>query len=156
MRIRQKTAVAVLAAAATVLGAPAFATAASTSTPGRQFLSDSAPVATASARFEVAALGWVGNPRVTNSEAVAAARPLVSALKTYEKELRSQRWPRKAATGIVSLATDCGRVVTDLALLRSVDLAKTALWEAPLLRDDVTMTAAANVVRRALGLPPYA
>ena len=82
------------ATAPLVIAMPDAATAsdrtAAISSAAHQYLVDSAPVDTASAAFQSTAISWMGNPNVTGSEAEAAARPLISALVTFQDKLESQ------------------------------------------------------------------
>ena len=84
------------ATAPLVVAMPGAATAsdrtASISSAAHQYLVDSAPVATVSAIFQSAVLSWMGSTNVAGPEAEAAARPLISALVTFQDKLGSQTW----------------------------------------------------------------
>ena len=122
----------------------------------RQYLADSAPLDTVSARFQVTAMSWIDNPTVTNAEAGVAARPLIFALEIFKDKLESQKWPTSAHGDIAAMVTTLDQLVTDLRALSHDDLTKTSSWEGPLLHDDLATTAATNRVRRDFGLPPLA
>lgn len=122
----------------------------------RQYLADSTPVEAASAHFEATALSWVGGSAVTHAEAASAARPLISALEAMHTKLGTQRWPSSTRHDVTVLATAASGLVSDLRALSRADLAKTSSWEGPLLHGDLLITAAANKVRRDLGLPRLA
>ncbi len=146
------------ATAPLVIAMPDAATAsdrpAGISSSAHQYLVDSAPVGTASAAFQSTAISWMGNPNVTGPEAEAAARPLISALVTFQDKLESQTWPTGARDDIRALASAFNGLLGDLRALSHDDIADTSSWEGPFLSEDVSTTAAANKVRHDLGLPP--
>ncbi len=84
-----------------------------------QYLVDSAPVDRASTAFQSTVISWMGNPNVTGPQAEATARPLISALVTFQDQLRARPGPRARGTIFVRsrppstgyLAT-CGRSPT--------------------------------------------
>jgi uncharacterized protein YkwD len=117
-----------------------------------QYLVDSAPVDTASAAFQSTVLSWMGNPKVSGSEAGSAARPLISALMAFQNRLEVQT--AGARDDVRALATAFNALISDLRALSHDDIADTSSWEGPLLRQDVSTTAATNKVRHDLGLPP--
>ena len=119
-----------------------------------QYLVDSAPVDTASAAFQSTVLSWMGNPKVSGSEAGSAARPLISALMAFQNRLEVQTWPAGARDDVRALATAFNGLISDLRALSHDDIADTSSWEGPLLKEDVSTTAATNKVRHDLGLPP--
>jgi hypothetical protein len=133
--------------------AGASARTASTSSAARQYLVDCAPVDKASAAFQSTAISWMGNPSVTGPEAGSAARPLISALVTFQKQLENQNWPTGARKDIRALVSAFNGLVGDLRALSHDDIADTSSWEGPLLSEDVSTTAATNKVRHDLGLP---
>jgi hypothetical protein len=144
-----------------VVGAGASATASASPKPAsakrtaaEQFVRDSAPVEKASARFEAKAMSWFEDPSLTNAQAESAARPMVTALELFRRELGAQRWPAGTNHDISNFASACGTLVRDLKALSHDDMAKSSSWEGPLLHDDLATTAAANKVRRDLGLRP--
>jgi hypothetical protein len=96
----------------------------------------------------------MGNPKMTGSEAEAAARPLISALVTFQNKLESQTWPTDARDDIRALVSAFNGLLGDLRALSHDDIADTSSWEGPFLSDDVSTTAATNKVRHDLGLPP--
>jgi hypothetical protein len=148
--------------AALTLTATAFASAAGASTApsagkesasARQYLSDSTSVDAVSARFQGVATTWIGDSAVTNAQAVKAAKPLVSALGTFERQLQSQKWPSSAKHDVSALVSSFAGLSKDLQALAHDNLAQTSSWEGPLLHDDLVTTAATNKVRHDLGLP---
>jgi hypothetical protein len=148
-------------AAVAVVGAGAAGTASASPKPvgakssaAEQFLRDSTPVEKASARFEAKAMSWFEDPSLTNAQAESAARPMVTALELFRRELVSQRWPAGTNHDISNFAAACGALVKDLRALSHDDMAKSSSWEGPLLHDDLVTTAAANKVRHDLGLRP--
>jgi hypothetical protein len=146
------------ATAAVMIAAPATAGASSrtaaTSSAAHQYLVDSAPVGTASTAFQSIVIAWMGNPKVTGAEAESAARPLISALVSFQNELKSQTWPADAQDDIRALVVAFNGLLGDLRGLSRDDIADTSSWEGPFLREDVSTTAATNKVRHDLGLPP--
>jgi hypothetical protein len=134
--------------------AGASARTASISSAAHQYLVDCAPVDTASAAFQSTAMSWMGNPSVTGSEAGSAARPLISALVTFQNKLESQTWPAGARDDVRALVPAFNGLLGDLRALSHDDIADTSSWEGPLLSEDVSTTAATNKVRHDLGLPP--
>jgi hypothetical protein len=146
------------AAAAVMIATPGSAGASSRtadlSGAAHQYLVDSAPVATASTAFQSTVIAWMGNPKVTGAEAGSAARPLISALLSFQNELKSQTWPADAQDDIRALVLTFNGLIGDLRGLSHDHIADTSSWEGPFLRDDVSTTAATNRVRHDLGLPP--
>ncbi len=146
------------ATAPLVIAMPGAATAsdrpASISSAAHQYLVDSAPVATVSATFQSTVLSWMGSTNVTGAEAEAAARPLISALVTFQDKLEAQTWPPGARDDVRALASSFNGLIGDLRALSHDDIADTSSWEGPFLSEDVTTTAATNKVRHDLGLPP--
>lgn len=146
------------ATAPLVIAMPGAATAsdrtAGITSAAHQYLVDSAPVGTASTAFQSTVISWTGNPKMTGSEAEAAARPLISALVTFQNKLESQTWPTDARDDIRALVSAFNGLLGDLRALSHDDIADTSSWEGPFLSEDVSTTAATNKVRHDLGLPP--
>ena len=146
------------ATAPLVIAMPGAATAsgrtAGINSAAHQYLVDSAPVGTASTAFQSTVISWMGNPKMTGSEAEAAARPLISALVTFQNKLESQTWPTDARDDIRALVSAFNGLLGDLRALSHDDIADTSSWEGPFLSEDVSTTAATNKVRHDLGLPP--
>jgi hypothetical protein len=124
------------------------------SSAAHQYLVDSAPVGTASTAFQSTVLSWMGNPNVKGPEAEAAARPLISALLSFQNKLETQTWPTGARDDIRVLASAFNGLLSDLRGLSHDDIADTSSWEGPFLSEDISTTAATNRVRHDLGLPP--
>ena len=134
--------------------ASASARTAAISSAAHQYLVDAAPVGTASTAFQSTVISWMGNPSVTGSEAESAARPLISALVTFQNRLESQTWPTGARDDIRALVSAFNGLLGDLRALSHDHIADTSSWEGPFLSEDVSTTAATNKVRHDLGLPP--
>jgi hypothetical protein len=79
---------------------------------------------------------------------------LISALMAFQNRLEVQTWPAGARDDVRALATAFIGLISDLRALSHDDIADTSSWEGPLLRQDVSTTAATNKVRHDLGLPP--
>ena len=135
-------------------GASASDRQASVSSAAHQYLVDSAPVDKVSATFQSTVLSWMGNPNVTGPQAGATARPLISALVTFQDKLETQTWPPGARNDIRALASAFNGLLDDLRALSHDDIADTSSWEGPFLSEDLTTTAGMNKVRHDLGLPP--
>jgi hypothetical protein len=146
------------AAAAVMIATPGTAGASSRSSgissAAHQYLVDSAPVGRASTAFQSTVIAWMGNPKVTGPEAASAARPLISALVSFQNDLGSQTWPADARDDIRALVLAFNGLLGDLRGLSHDDIADTSSWEGPFLREDLSTTAATNKVRHDLGLPP--
>jgi hypothetical protein len=139
---------------ATPATAGASARVAGVSSAAHQYLVDSAPVDTASTAFQSTVISWLGNPNVTGAEAGSAARPLISALVSFQNKLDSQTWPKGAQDDIRALVLAFNGLLGDLRGLSHDHIADTSSWEGPFLSEDVSTTAATNKVRHDLGLPP--
>jgi hypothetical protein len=146
------------ATAAVIIAMPgaagASARTAGTSSAAHQYLVDSGPVGTASTAFQSTVISWMGNPNVTGAEAESAARPLISALVSFQNKLESQSWPTGAQVDIRALVSAFNGLLVDLRGLSHDHIADTSSWEGPFLSEDVSTTAATNKVRHDLGLPP--
>jgi hypothetical protein len=119
-----------------------------------QYLVDSAPVGTASTAFQSTVISWMGNPKVTGAEAESAARPLISALVSFQNKLESQSWPTGAKDDVRGLVSAFNGLLVDLRGLSHDHMGDTSSWEGPFLSEDESTTAATNKVRHDLGLPP--
>jgi len=119
-----------------------------------QYLVDSAPVDRASTAFQSTVISWMGNPDVTGPQAEATARPLISALVSFQDELRAQTWPTGARDDVRALASAFNGLLGDLRALSHDNIADTSSWEGPFLSEDITTTAATNKVRHDLGMQP--
>jgi hypothetical protein len=119
-----------------------------------QYLVDSAPVGTASTAFQSTVISWMGNPNVTGAEAESEARPLISALVSFQNKLESQSWPTGAKDDVRALVSAFNGLLGDLRGLSHDHIADTSSWEGPFLSEDVSTTAATNKVRHDLGLAP--
>jgi hypothetical protein len=124
------------------------------SSAAHQYLMDSAPVDTASTAFQSTVISWMGNPDVTGAEAESAARPLISALVSFQNKLEGQPWPKGAQDDVRALVSAFNGLLDDLRGLSHDHIGDTSSWEGPFLSEDMSTTAATNKVRHDLGLPP--
>jgi hypothetical protein len=118
---------------------------------GKQYLALIAAPNAAIATFVAKAGKW-GNS-TTNTQAEAAAKPVINALRTFNRSMVNDRWPAGARTDIKGVVTADAPVIGDLQSLATVNLLSASSWTATFERDASGLGAAVAFVRHDLGLP---
>jgi hypothetical protein len=127
-------------------------TSVSTAPAGTAYLADIAPVNAAIAAFGPKASAWSSS--TTNAQAVADARPLVTALQTLKTTLTDGSWPATATTDMHMLVGNIGALIGDLQGLSTVNLLDASGFRVTVQRDGLAEKTASGLVRHDLGLPP--
>jgi len=110
------------------------------------------PANGAAATFASQAAKW--NSATTDSQALSAAQPVISAFENLRKSLLDGVWPVGAQRDIKALAAAIGPVIADLRSLATLDPAGVSAWVTMFAGDGARMRAADEAVRHDLGLPP--
>jgi hypothetical protein len=119
---------------------------------GNAYLTDIAPVHTATAAFELAATQWSGS--TTREQASGDAAPLIEAEQTFNAKLTSTAWPSNAKADIDTLVKENGVIIGDLQQLQTISRAGISAWDVNIRKDTAVDISDSALVRSDLGLPP--
>ena len=140
-----------------VVGSNALGASASTTKPitikqaAKQYLADVGPYNSALDKFSVAFTKW-GKANGTAAQTTTFVKPMVAAVKTLDHKFLTQRWPTKAVGAVQTLISDTAALEGDIAGLPTVNILSESQWSTTFVRDDTVMAAAADIVRKDLGL----
>ncbi len=103
-------------------------------------------------RFNAKAARW--NDQTTGEQAAKDAQPLIAGIQKADRELLRIDWPAPIAADIKELIRVQGALIGDLRGLENVNAFSAGSWSNQFSQDVGKLTAAANIVRADLGLPP--
>jgi predicted RNA-binding Zn ribbon-like protein len=119
---------------------------------GQTYLSIVKPANDAIDRFEAKAKSWDDN--ATGEQAAKDAAPAVAAIREADNKLLRVAWPASTAADVKELVRAHGSMTGDLDGLEGVNALSAGAWTTQLTQDAGKASAAANIVRADLGLPP--
>jgi hypothetical protein len=102
--------------------------------------------------FGAKARGW--NSETTGAQAASDAQPASAAVREAVNKLLRVNWPAPTAADIRAQARAFGAVTGDLAALVGVTPLSSGAWIAQYGQDAGAASAASDIVRADLGLPP--
>jgi hypothetical protein len=102
--------------------------------------------------FGAKARGW--NSETTGAQAASDAQPAIAAVREAVNKLLRVNWPGPTAADIKAQARAFGAVTGDLAALAGVTPLSSGAWVAQYGQDAGAASAASDIVRADLGLPP--
>ena len=111
-----------------------------------------APANSVVTTFRKKAADW--NDNTTNPQAAKEAAPVIAAFEKADNELLRVDWPPATAVDVKALVTADGALIGDLNALENVDLLSAGNWANQFSQDAGKVSAAVNIVRSDLGLPP--
>jgi hypothetical protein len=92
--------------------------------------------------------------QTTDAQAESDAQPAIAAMQGLQQKLLDTNWPTSAEQDVKTVVSDTASLSGDLQGLSSLNFLDESSWVSTFERDGTTLTTAANIVRRDLGLPP--
>jgi hypothetical protein len=137
---------------ATLLLTPSTSDAMSLKAASRQYLLDVAPANAALKSFDAEIIAWTNSTPDVEGEKQAA--PVFTALRTLQRNLLSQAWPRFVKGGVRFICEeDISSLEEDLSMIDSNSSLGNGAFQFTFSADSKTIDSDAFYVRRDLGLP---